>query len=212
MLDCSLLCENSRNSSDSPFASDQLFMPMSKEVFFRYLLDVPVKLVRMALCSILARRFRSHGRKFRFDPLGHYSFDRISVGHNVNLGYRPLLVASRSEIVIGNNVMFGPQVTIRGGNHRIDIIGRPMIDIREHEKRPEDDLGVVIGDDVWVGTRAIILAGVRVGSGAVIGAGAVVTKDVPAYAIVAGNPARLLRMRFSAEQILDHEAKLLRID
>jgi acetyltransferase-like isoleucine patch superfamily enzyme len=55
---------------------------------------------------------------------------------------------------------------------------------------------VVIGNDVWIGTGAIILRGLSVGDGAVIGAGAVVTKDVPPYAIVAGNPARVIKYRF----------------
>jgi len=61
--------------------------------------------------------------------------------------------------------------------------------------------GVSIGNDVWVGARAIILSGVTVGDGAVIGAGAVVTRSVPPYAIVAGNPARLLRYRFDETTI-----------
>jgi acetyltransferase-like isoleucine patch superfamily enzyme len=58
-----------------------------------------------------------------------------------------------------------------------------------------------IGSDVWIGTGAIILAGVTIGNGAVIGSGSVVTKMVPDYAIVAGNPARLIRMRFDEQTI-----------
>jgi maltose O-acetyltransferase len=54
---------------------------------------------------------------------------------------------------------------------------------------------IVIDDDVWIGARVIILPGVHIGTGAVIGAGAVVTKDVPAYAVVGGNPARVIKMR-----------------
>ncbi len=61
--------------------------------------------------------------------------------------------------------------------------------------------GVVIGNDVWVGDAATILSGVRIGNGAVVGARSVVTKDVPAYAVAAGNPARVVRLRFTAEQI-----------
>lgn len=53
-----------------------------------------------------------------------------------------------------------------------------------------------IGNDVWIGCNAVVLAGVTVGDGAVIGAGSVVTKDVPAYAVVVGNPARIMRYRF----------------
>lgn len=152
--------------------------------------------------------FKKYGKNFRFDPDGAYSFQTIEVGDNVNLGYRPILLAPRSGIKIGNNVMFGPEVTVRGGNHRIDLIGRTMISITDEEKRPEDDLGVVIEDDVWIGTRAIILHGVTIGRGAVVAAGAVVNKSVPPYAIVGGIPARVLKFRFDIEAILEHESAL----
>ncbi len=125
---------------------------------------------------VLRSLFGGHGTNFRFDPQGYYSFATIYAGNNVHLGYRPILVATRSIIQIGDNVMFGPEVTIRGGNHRWDMVGRTMISIDDAEKRPEDDKGVVIGDDVWVGTRAIILHGVAIGRGAIVGAGSVVTE------------------------------------
>lgn len=67
---------------------------------------------------------------------------------------------------------------------------------------------ILVGDDVWIGLNAIVLSGVHIGQGAVIAAGAVVTKDVPPYAIVAGNPARIIKKRFSEEIIL----KLLTLD
>lgn len=141
-------------------------------------------------------RFAAYGHSFAFDPDGLYSYETIFVGNNVDLGYRPILVATRSSITIGNDVMFGPEVTIRGGNHRFDIPGIPMAAVDDSMKEADNDRDVVIGNDVWVGTRAIILHGVTVGDGAVIGAGSVVTRDVPPYSIVAGNPARLIRERF----------------
>ncbi len=61
--------------------------------------------------------------------------------------------------------------------------------------------GITIGHDVWVGARANILSGVTIGNGAVVACGAVVTKDVPAYAIVGGNPAQVIRFRFTEDQI-----------
>lgn len=60
---------------------------------------------------------------------------------------------------------------------------------------------VVVGNDVWIGERVLVMGGVKIGNGAVIGAGAIVTKDVPAYAIVGGVPAKIIRYRFSEEQI-----------
>ncbi|MEV6371705.1 acyltransferase [Micromonospora musae] len=156
----------------------------------------------------VADRFRGRGDGFVFDPDGVYTYETIEVGRNVDLGYRPVIMAARSRIRIGDNVMFGPEVTIRGGNHRVDQVGVPMIAVGKDPGDEEHDRGVAIGDDVWIGTRAIILHGVTVGRGAVIGAGAVVTRPVPPYAIVAGSPARVVRLRWPVETIVAHERAL----
>lgn len=160
------------------------------------------------LSLVYRSRFRSYGKNFSFDPFGVYTYESICVGDNVNLGYRPVLIAALSRIVIGDNVMLGPQVTIRGGNHRIDVVGKAMIEVGEAEKRPEDDPGVIIESDVWIGTRAIILAGVTIGRGSVVAGGAVVTQSVAPYSIVGGNPARLIRMRWDEDTIAEHERLL----
>ena len=156
-----------------------------------------------------AGRFAARGDNFTFDPDGIYTYETIEVGRNVDLGHRPVIMAARSRIRIGDNVMFGPEVTIRGGNHRIDRVGAPMISV---EKAPSDaalDRGVTIGDDVWVrGPGSVILHGVTIGRGAVIGAGAVVTRPVPPYAVAAGNPARVIRLRWPVETIISHEQQL----
>jgi len=154
------------------------------------------------------RRFGRHGVHFHFDPYGNYTYSTIYCGDHVSLGMRPWLVATRSKIIIGNHVVFGPEVMIQAGNHRMDLVGRYMDTIQAHEKRPEDDRDVVIEDDVWVGARALILNGVTIHRGAVVAAGAVVTRDVPPYAIVGGVPAQVIRYRFDAETILKHEAML----
>ncbi len=166
------------------------------------------KITRRIRMLIYRPLFRSHGHHFQFDPNGEYSFANIEVGDDVSLGLRPHLSATHSKIVIGNKVMFGPEVSIHGGNHTTTILCRFMADVRGTEKHANDDLGVVIEDDVWVGTRAIILNGVTIGRGAIVGAGAVVTRSVPPYAIVGGNPARVIRFRWLAEQILTHEDAL----
>jgi acetyltransferase-like isoleucine patch superfamily enzyme len=165
-----------------------------------------VRLRRRLLMYIYSPIFGSHGKNFRFDPDGFYSYKNIHAGDDVSLGYRPMLMAALSEIHIGNKVMFGPFVSIIGGGHNTVEVGSFMFDV--HEKRPGDDLGVTIEDDVWVGAHAVILRGVTIKRGAIIAAGAVVSKSVPPYAIAAGVPARVIRFRFDLETILKHEQML----
>ena len=104
---------------------------------------------------------------------------------------------------IANNVFIG------GAEHPVDWVGTSPVfykgrdsvklKLSEHQ-RPIDKI-TYIGNDVWIGYRASIKAGVKIGDGAVVGMGAVVTKDVPPYAIVGGNPAKIIRYRFSDKLI-----------
>lgn len=156
---------------------------------------------------LLRPAFKRYGRHFIFDPDSFYSFKNIEVGNDVSVGGGAFFLASKSRIIIGNKVLFGPNVTIVGGNHNTSVPFQFMYDMEE--KRPEDDQDVVIEDDVWVGTGVIILKGVRVGRGSVIAAGAVVIKNVPPYTVAAGVPAKPIRGRFpDLEIILAHEEKL----
>lgn len=132
----------------------------------------------------------------------------IHIGNHVHIGAHASFMASIAHIYIRDHVMFGPHVTIRGGDHRIDIIGRNMIDVKECEKLPENDADVVIEEDCWIGCNVTILKGVTIGRGCVVAAGAVVTKSCAPYSIVAGIPGRVLHSRFSLVEILAHETKL----
>lgn len=102
-----------------------------------------------------------------------------------------------SEVAIGNYCSIAPDVVfVPGGEHHPEYVTTSPFGGVAVSKGP-----IVVQHDVWIGTRAIILSGVHIGTGAVIGAGAVVTKNVEPYSIVAGNPARLIRYRFSPSQI-----------
>lgn len=120
----------------------------------------------------------------------------IYMGHDVYLGPGTTLLTTRAKIRIGDYVMSGPNLTVITGDHRTDILDRPMMELTDEDKLPDNDKDVVIGNDVWIGSEVTILKGVHVCDHSVIAAGAVVTKDVgPEYSIWGGVPARCLGSR-----------------
>ena len=130
----------------------------------------------------------------------------MSVGDGTSIPKGSIFYCTNAPLTIGRNVIFGPKPTIITGDHRINIIGRFIID--SNEKKPENDLPVVIEDDVWTGANITILKGVTIGRGSVIAAGAVVIKSCPPYSIVGGVPAKILKYRFTVDEILEHERYL----
>lgn len=116
--------------------------------------------------------------------------DRIKVGHRARLGSRCHLWAGpkTGRIIIGDDVLFGPEVLITAATYRYDL-GSPVTD------QPMAEADVVIGDDVWLATRAVILPGTTIGNGSIVAAGAVVRGDFPPLSIIAGSPARIVSHR-----------------
>lgn len=142
-----------------------------------------VKAIRYYFCKGL---FKSCGRGVVIESRAHIPFDKVEIGNNSGIGYNARLGA----VIMGDDVMMGPDVIILSRDHFFDSRLSPM-----RLQGETDDTPVVISDDVWIGARAIILPGVHIGRGSIVGAGAVVSKDVPEYAIVAGNPARIIKKR-----------------
>lgn len=143
----------------------------------------------------------------RFFNIERVSVGKFTYGHlNVHYWGHPA-----ERLTIGHYVSISEGVTfILGGNHpykgfstypfKVKLLGSA----REAQSKGP----ITVNDDVWIGTNALLLSGITVGQGAIIGAGSVVTHDVPPYAIVAGSPARVVRFRFKPEII----EKLMRID
>lgn len=121
--------------------------------------------------------------------------NNIHVGNNVSINYRCIL-NDCNAIVIGSDVLIAPGVQINTALHPTALPGRLTPDwkpsSREYRWRTFAKL-VVIGDSCWIGTNATILGGVTIGDGAVVAAGAVVTKDVEPHTLVGGVPARVLK-------------------
>ena len=150
--------------------------------------------------------FAACGKNVRIEGTCELTANNIYCGDNVYIGPNACFLSSDAEICIGNNVMFGPNVMIVTGNHRIDVIGKAMVDV--HDKLPENDETVIIEDDCWIGMGAIILKGVTIGKGSVIGAGTIVTKSIPPYSVAYSHSNLIIKERFDKEQILAHEQYL----
>lgn len=170
-----------------------------------FLLYLP-KILNFLLGKIMLYLFRKHGSNVKIFPLNSFfSYQNIEIGNDVFIGPGAHFTTIK-KIQLGNKIMFGPMVTIIGGDHNTSEIGRFMYDV--NEKLEINDQDVIIKDDVWVGAKAIILKGVTIHEGSIIAAGSLVNKDVPPYSIVAGVPAKVIRMRFTEENLKSHIEKL----
>lgn len=114
----------------------------------------------------------------------------IEIGDRVFIGAF-VMIYGISKCRIGNDVLIGAHTSIVAGNH---IFNDPSVPISQ---QGTDSQGICIEDDVWIGANCVVLDGVTVGRGAVVGAGSVVTKNVPPMAVVCGNPAKVMRTRTS---------------
>lgn len=116
--------------------------------------------------------------------------ERIIIGDRVRIGSRCHLWAGPEDghIRIGDDVLFGPEVLVTAASYRHEL-GHPVT------QQPMAEGDVVIGDDVWLATRAVVLPGTRIGSGSIVAAGAVVRGEFPPMSIIAGSPARIVSER-----------------
>lgn len=135
----------------------------------------------------LGSRFvESCGKHVNFEHGARFN-PELTIGDYSGIGVN-CLVSGRTYI--GSHVMMGPDCIMYSYSHAYDRLDIPM-----DQQGFEPPTPIHIGDDVWIGARVIVLPGVKIGSHCIIGAGAVVTKDVPDYAIVGGVPARVIRYR-----------------
>lgn len=127
------------------------------------------------------------GEDVNVERMADIASNKLKIGNHSGIGVRAYL---QGDITIGDYVMMAPDVSIFTTNHNTERTDIPMCQQGNAVEMP-----VVIGNDVWIGTRATIMGGVTVGDHSIIAAGAVVTKNVPEYAIVGGVPAKVIKYR-----------------
>jgi acetyltransferase-like isoleucine patch superfamily enzyme len=160
------------------------------ETLFSTLPGTPGKLLRRLFFKFYFKKCGNNfstGLRVKIQMPGN-----IIVGNNVGFNYGVWIAANRHKdggIVFGNNVLIGPYTVIHSGNHKFIDAALPI------SKQGFVFKTITIEDDVWIAAHCTILSGVTLGKGSVIAAGAVVTKDVPPYAIVAGVPAKVVSNR-----------------
>lgn len=153
----------------------------------------------------IKNKLKKCGINFRLGYLSNLECpSAFTIGDNFFTGPYAYLSSNHiTPIIIGDNVMFGPYVKVIGGNHNISWAEGPMM------KAPfqNSGQGIEIEDDVWIGIGATILDGARISEGTVVAAGAVITCKTIPYGIYGGVPARLLKTRFTKEELLKVKSK-----
>jgi acetyltransferase-like isoleucine patch superfamily enzyme len=151
------------------------------------------------------RQMNPHNETFIEHAEGPFDFSKISAGKR---SYGPISVLfwghQDERLTVGHYTSIAREVTFMlGGNHPYHGISTFPFLVKSFgaEREAQTKGPIVVGDDVWIGQKCLILSGVTIGQGAVVAAGSVVSKDVPPYAIVGGNPARVIKYRFSDEVI-----------
>jgi virginiamycin A acetyltransferase len=171
-----------------------------------------IPVIRAIVREIEKRNFAKEWRKrneHNETKVGDRAFPmeiiRVGKGTYGTIVIQSLYVTEKEKVTIGNYVSIAPNVTfLVGVNHQINTATTFPFYSKLIERSPIDAISkgpIVVEDEVWIGTSAMIFSGVTIGKGAIIAAGSLVTKDVPAYGIVGGNPAKLIRYRFSDEII-----------
>lgn len=135
--------------------------------------------------TLVKNMMKTKGRFYIMPPFTCDYGCHITIGDNFFSNYN-LCILDCGEVIIGDNVMIAPNVSIYTATHPLDAHERCIIG-------KEYGYTIKIGNKVWIGGNAIILPGVTIGDEAVIAAGSVVTKDVPAKCVVAGSPARIIK-------------------
>ncbi|MBB1647186.1 sugar O-acetyltransferase [Sphingobacterium sp. UME9] len=143
--------------------------------------------------QIIQKLFKATGTRFFLEPPFRCDYGyNIAIGENFYSNYN-CTILDGAPVTIGDNVLFGPNVSLFTAGHPLHFEAR--------NQGWEFALPIVIEDNVWIGGHVVVNPGVRIGKNSVIGSGSIVTKDIPADVVAAGNPCRVIRNITEADRI-----------
>jgi len=181
--------------------------------------NIKLKIKNSLIYSILLSVYRGYfaNRRNKFGYIHPTAFVRLPtiikgienvyMYENTHLLSNSLILTTRANFIMKKNSGAAEGLTVVTGNHYA-VPGMFFMDITDNDKPKDLDKDVVVEEDVWIASNVTILAGVTVGRGAVLGAGVVCRKDVPPYAVVLGNPGRVVGFKFTPEEVIEHEKAL----
>lgn len=156
-------------------------------------------------------KWKKNNKHNKIIPMNYFPLGLVKVGKE---SYGPLNIfywdETKESLEIGNFVSIATNVKfILGGNHEINTFTTYPFKVKYFQEKKEalTKGKIKVKDDVWIGLDTIILSGVTINQGAIVAAGSVVTKDVPPYSIVGGNPAKIIKYRYS-KQLIDEMLKI----
>lgn len=158
--------------------------------------------------GIRRNKFGHYGEKITLlSPIQFRGLANVYLYDNTSIHSKALIQCTRAKFIMKKNSGAAEGLTVITGNH-MSKVGRWFKLVRNNEKTLQFDRDIIVEEDVWIGTNVTLLNGVVVGRGAIIGSGTVCRSSIPPYAIVIGNPAKVVGFRFTPVKIIQHEISL----
>ena len=173
-----------------------------------------IQFIRKVWCKILTVLYHYQFKHISRSARVQYSVkvenpDHLYMGENTNIDDGGIIMNTRANLIIKKNSGAAVGLLAITGNH-MSIVGKNLMQITEKTKDELDynhemDKDIVVDEDVWIAARVTLLSGAHLGRGCEVGSGSVVRGTIPPYAVVIGNPCKVVGFRFTPEEIIEHE-------
>lgn len=170
------------------------------------------QIIRKIYRKIVYRKYKNITDSSSLDRnIKVFNPENLIMEERTNIDGGAVIMNTRAKFIMHKNSGAAMGLTVITGNH-LSLVGKLFKDVTDKDKDEHNgqqyDKDVIVDEDVWIGTNVTLLAGSHIKRGAIVGGGSVVRSTIPPYAIVAGNPAKIIGFRFTPEEIIKHETDL----